>query len=41
MIRLDELVATRLTTQVFEDAPGFSLTGFWPEHAASADGESH
>ena len=29
MIDLDELIATRLTTQVFESASGFSLSDFW------------
>ena len=41
VIRVDDLVATRLTTQVFETPPGFSLTGFWAEYVASISEESH
>jgi hypothetical protein len=40
VLRLDELVATRLTTQGFDTIPGFSLTDFWPEYVASAGDES-
>jgi predicted DNA-binding transcriptional regulator YafY len=32
VIRLDELRATRLTTQRFEPPPGFSLADFWDRH---------
>jgi len=34
VIRLDDLVATRLTTQAFETPPGFALTEFWAGYVA-------
>lgn len=36
VICLDELRATRLTTQLFQAPPGFSLTDFWAAHLAAA-----
>jgi predicted DNA-binding transcriptional regulator YafY len=36
VICLDELRATRLTTQRFQPPPRFSLSGFWAAHLAAA-----